>query len=542
MKIGRNETCTCGSGKKYKLCCGAAAKTESPELLAWRRLRRAVENHATKLLGFIAESHGRGAIEEAWEEFTLWSGEPFDPESPQVTLFYPWLFHSWKPFGPETGVAARCLHSIAPSQAYLIAKGQSLDPVLYRYLSTCLDSPFGFFEVVSVDPGRGMQLSEILTETSHAVLERSASGSLGAGDIVYGMVVECDGVAMLEASAPVALPPRLKVMIVEERERLLEEQALDYEEALAEFEQEEARDRADAAASGHAEEGDEIDGAEDVGDAVASPAVSASTAAAGLGDAPKTLDKSVLARYDDSIRELYWDLVLPLLNPVLPEMHNTDDEPLSMQRLIFAIDSPAATFAALKDLAVGRSEQELLQDAQYDAGGALCRVAFGWTRRGNAQHKEWENTLLGHVEIDGTQLAAEVNSARRAAEFKRVIAERLGAGARYRVTEVQSMERLMANARNAPPGVKHQADLDQAELMARPEVQAQVRDMLARHYAAWVDESLPALKGKTPREAVRTAAGREKVEALIKDIERMGAGMAGYDASIADSLRSTLKL
>ena len=542
MKIGRNETCTCGSGKKFKLCCGAAAKTESPELLAWRRLRRAVENHATKLLGFIAESHGRGAIEEAWEEFTLWSGEPFDPESPQVTLFYPWLFHVWKPFSQETRVAARCLHSIAPSQAYLIAKGQSLDPVLYRYLSTCLDSPFGFFEVVSVDPGRGMQLSEILTETSHAVLERSASGSLVAGDIVYGMVVECDGVAMLEASAPVALPPRLKIMIVEERERLLEEQALDYEEALAEFEQEEARDRADAAASGHAEESDEIDAADEVEDADAAPSVSAAAAGAGLGDAPKTLDKSVLARHEDSIRELYWDLVLPLLNPKMPELHNTDGEPLSMQRLIFAIDSPAATFAALKDLAVGRSEQELLQDARYDASGALCRVAFGWTRRGNAQHKEWENTVLGHVEIDGTQLAAEVNSARRAAEFKRVMAERLGAGARYRVTEIQSMERLMANARNTPPGVKHQADLEQAELMSRPEVQAQVRDMLARHYAAWVDESLPALKGKTPREAVRPAAGREKVDALIKDIERMGEGMAGYDASIADSLRSTLKL
>jgi uncharacterized protein YecA (UPF0149 family) len=23
-KVGRNETCPCGSGKKYKKCCGAA--------------------------------------------------------------------------------------------------------------------------------------------------------------------------------------------------------------------------------------------------------------------------------------------------------------------------------------------------------------------------------------------------------------------------------------------------------------------------------------------------------------------------------------
>ena len=102
MKVGRNESCPCGSGKKYKVCCGAAPETESPQILAWRRLSRAVQDHAPKLLSFIAESHGRGAIPEAWEEFTLWSGEPFDPESPQVTLFYPWLFHVWRPDSIET--------------------------------------------------------------------------------------------------------------------------------------------------------------------------------------------------------------------------------------------------------------------------------------------------------------------------------------------------------------------------------------------------------------------------------------------------------
>ena len=514
MKIGRNETCACGSGKKFKLCCGAAPKTESPEVLAWRRLRRAVEDHAGSLLTFIAESHGPAAIHEAWDEFTLWSGEPFDPASPQATLFYPWLFHVWQPLTGETGVVARCLHSIAPSQAYLIARGQGLEPLLYRYLSACLDSPFGFFEVVKVEPGRGMQLREILTETSYAVLERSASASLRVGDIVYGMVVECDGVTMLEASAPVALPPRLKVTILEERERLLEEQALDYEAALASFEDDRVQE-ASAPASAEA----------------ASPSGSA-----------KTLDKFVLADCDESNRELYWDLVLPLLNPVPPTLHNTDGDALSMQRLIFAVDSPAVAFAALKELAVGQSEQELLQRGQYGADGTLQRIDFVWTRRGNAKHTEWETTVLGHIEIDGTQLAAEVNSAERAAEFKRLIVERLGSTARYRVTEIQSIERLMAAAGDSRKGPAAQTNLDQEALMARPEVQAEVHDMLARYYAAWADEPIPALQGKTPRAAVRTAAGREKVDALIKEIERMGVGMAGYDESIAKSLRSTLGL
>jgi len=37
----------------------------------------------------------------------------------------------------------------------------------------------------------------------------------------------------------------------------------------------------------------------------------------------------------------------------------------------------------------------------------------------------------------------------------------------------------------------------------------------------WLDEKLPALDGKTPREAVRTPEGREKVEELLKDWENM---------------------
>ena len=231
--------------------------------------------------------------------------------------------------------------------------------------------------------------------------------------------------------------------------------------------------------------------------------------------------------------------MLPLLDPAPPELHNTDGDPLSLQRLIFAIDSPAGAFAALKELAAGDTEEELLQDAVYAADGALRRVAFTWSRRGNATHAGGDTTVLGQIEIEGTQLAVEVNSAARAADFKRLIGERLGGSARYRVTEIQSMERLMAEARDKR-GPATQSDLDQAALMARPEVQAQVREMMVRHYAAWVDEPIPALQGKTPRDAVRSPAGREKVDALLKDIERLGVGMAGYDASITATLRSTL--
>ena len=39
-KVGRNDPCPCGSGKKYKKCCGAVSHPERSELLRERRRTR----------------------------------------------------------------------------------------------------------------------------------------------------------------------------------------------------------------------------------------------------------------------------------------------------------------------------------------------------------------------------------------------------------------------------------------------------------------------------------------------------------------------
>ena len=48
--------------------------------------------------------------------------------------------------------------------------------------------------------------------------------------------------------------------------------------------------------------------------------------------------------------------------------------------------------------------------------------------------------------------------------------------------------------------------------------------MLRAHWQNWVDQEIPALGYKTPKQAVRSADGREAVEALLQDAERTAAG------------------
>jgi hypothetical protein len=44
-------------------------------------------------------------------------------------------------------------------------------------------------------------------------------------------------------------------------------------------------------------------------------------------------------------------------------------------------------------------------------------------------------------------------------------------------------------------------------------------DAIRRSYANWPDEPLPALNGKTPRQAIETASGLERVKGLLRSYE-----------------------
>ena len=71
-----------------------------------------------------------------------------------------------------------------------------------------------------------------------------------------------------------------------------------------------------------------------------------------------------------------------------------------------------------------------------------------------------------------------------------------------------------------------------------------ILEFKARHYATWPDERLPALKGRTPRQAVRTTAGRTAVLELIRDMENDEAreAKAGHPAFDFSVLRRELGL
>jgi len=478
----RNDPCSCGSGRKYKQCHGAPGKDAPPaDELAWRRVRRAVEGYPTMMLRFIKEVYGPETIHEAWDAFTLWEDEEvaaeFDPETPHLQVFLPWFFHQWTPNPHETWVADLALHDRSATSVLLERRGRRLDPVLRRYLEACAATPLSFHEVLEVRPGASLRTREVFTGTEHEVLDRAASQTLKGGDLFFGQVVTAEGIGLLEAMGPCAIPPANKIPLIDLRARM---------------------------------------GRQGV------------------------TSQSDLVEWDIEIRDLYLTLTQRIMDPPLPRFQNTDGEALIPHRLHFEIGSASRAFHALEYLSEGDTEDELLESAELDAEGQLQKVSLAWKRAGNAQFGSWDNTVLGHLDIDGGRLTAHVNSVERAARLREIIEEALGQDARHRATELEPVESALAERSEHPVAHPRSAAAGPSE---NPEIAELIREMMAAHYEDWVSQAVPALGGLAPLEAVRSRDGREKVGALVEQFERSGRNMTPpLDPAIIHRLRERLGL
>jgi hypothetical protein len=96
----------------------------------------------------------------------------------------------------------------------------------------------------------------------------------------------------------------------------------------------------------------------------------------------------------------------------------------------------------------------------------------------------------------------------------------------YRATSSESVQRALERR----PALRARPD-DEVPPAAAAEI---VQAFYERHYRGWLDEPLPALDGRTPREAASLKSARPKVIALLKDMENLSArerleGRPAYD-------------
>jgi hypothetical protein len=420
---------------------------------------------------------GSDALLEAWGDFTLWSEEEFSPNTPHMQLFMPWYFFNWHPDYSIPNTPRK----ETTGEAFLGKYSRQLDPLLKRYIEQCCAAPFSFFDIVSVRPGDGFLLRDILTGEECYATEHSASVHAQAGQIVFGKQVKVDHVAILEASAAFFIPPVDKFAILELRKELC-----------------------------------------------------------ALENPPSP---ALLGKYEHEMLAIYQAVYDRLFNPSTPSLRNTDGDSMAFQKLVYDIPSPQAAFTALQQLCINSTEDELLQDAEFDVAGKLHRIEFPWLKKGNKKHKSWDNTILGNIKIKEHQLTVEVNSDERAQQFQKLI-KKLLPQAQYKTSVIESpqamLKRMQNEGENAQTRQRREA---QEELNNLPEVREKIIELMREHYRQWPHEKLPALDGKTALQATKSKSGREKVEALIRDFELKNLhGNSPVDPAIFAELRERLGL
>ena len=451
---GRNDTCPCGSGRKFKHCCLRAFDAADA---ARMRLRTAEGVLVPALFAYAADQFGDEFFHEAWEEFFLCDAVPDDIDSSREfgTTFDPFFTFSFVPDGAETDLPLGW--PTEPIALHFLHQEVESCPDFHRefIVQACRSHP-SFFVIESTAPGRSIELKDILTGRRFHVLEQSASRMLRAGDLTFTRVVTAGGTSIMLGASPWVIPPSWHLPVIEFRDQL-------------------------------------------------SPR--------------RLMTLADLSECAIDVRRLYHQIADAIVNPRLPTLQNTDSDPIEMTTLTFDLGvTPAEAFDRLRPLATLRGETHV-DDERYDAAGGIEAAVLTWLKAGNRTHKDWDNTTLGTLRLDGSRLVIEVNSARRRKRIAREISKRFGSTATLVETTTTDIVKELQDRRTRRGEATKPTTLA-GEPERTPEIQALEAELMQRHWDAWIDTKVPALGNRTPRQAARTAKGRERLEALLSDFAR----------------------
>lgn len=442
-KPGRNAPCPCGSGVKYKRCCGRGRS-------ALRGYTQADRDSALRKLVHFLEGPGwAGVIDDAealfWGEVEDHPGLPPGADESGLAqmsqmAFDGWLFYDFQ-LDPGRHVVDVFLES---------AQGLSLPE--RRYLQAMKATAMRLYEIIDVRPGDSVTLRDLVGGEVVRVRERTASRMLQCWTWVA---------ARVNARGPSGLP--------EFDSGVLPMPPMRHEEILATINEELAWQRKSDPEAGERQHWAEL--------------------------AP--------------VFHGFWRSPMPL-----PRMVNYDGHPMVFTTVRFEVEDLEGLEAALD-----RSPSLEREDGERR-----------WVWSGKGRSRE-EPVVLGSFTLHERQLELSTNSVERGERGRKLLGRIAGRHVRHQLTVTEDamgkVQRALAEGEPMPPPtLSSHAD-------------EQLRDITEEHYAEhyerWVDEEIPALDGRTPREAAAgSASERAKLIELLKDLEHryevaLERGEAAYD-------------
>lgn len=192
-----------------------------------------------------------------------------------------------------------------------------------------------------------------------------------------------------------------------------------------------------------------------------------------------------------------------------PRLVTPEGDPLVFAHVVFEHDAPDEIRRRLGDA------EDFEWDEAPHAGGAdtdeVWQGTWVETEPGPGRAPLGQR-VLATLTLTPTTLKVETVSRRRRHACRRRLEALLGDRIRLAGTETKRMEEVVREAPARP--LPEPMELP-------PEVIGELEERMIRQ---WLDESIPALGGLTPREAAKTPEGRRRLEALFDYMDREQAG------------------
>ncbi len=436
-KTGRNDPCSCGSGKKYKKCClqnehVITGREESIKKRLNKELIQLFEKLATK---DIVED----ALDEFWGNFepsTHLSGEALKMSEQN---FIEWIVHDWVDI--DTGKLLIDLY-IEASRVLPLAERNVLDMMKSSVLS--------LFEVQEVFPDKGLLLKDLLLGGEHDVREKAATASLRKWDIFAARIHEVDGQQIM-SGAVYPYPLSMKEEILGDYKYGFDKDHKQYTELTM---------------------------------------------------------RQFMKTNGGHYCNFHWYDIFE--NSQMPQLTNTHGHQMVISKAFYEVKNKKSALESLRGI------KSLLE---YEDGDG-----FDWLGK---PIKNDHETLLGNIYFEKKRMILETNSRERLKKGKTLIKKHI-LDVIHKADTFEDIEQRLQSRQGK-----------QTEPISEipPEVEQQlINEYMDKHYRQWIKDRIPALGGKTPRQALRSKKGKKQVIELLKQMENMEeskrqAGRPCYDFS-----------
>jgi len=187
----------------------------------------------------------------------------------------------------------------------------------------------------------------------------------------------------------------------------------------------------------------------------------------------------------------------------LPGLATTDGDPMAFITATYAVGDEGALRKAL--------------DARPDVEIDEPPDRYTWYKE-QKDLGAFSRMIQGNLTLIGGELLVEVTSVSRLKEARTWLDPIPGLS--FRGERKRTVEEMMQQG--LPPDDDSSYCGSQNELVVSEEMVDATREFLRQSYLKWLDEPLPALGGKTPRQTCRTSKGRRRVATMIRTLPITG--------------------